>query len=355
MQLDNQSPWSAAVIPGWGLNRNLQMTCIIKLGFQWDSQGKLTPLAAEQCDICYSDEYANDDPDTGSILQANDTVPFKQGFEWLLSGTLKPKAGSVRQELSVRFLHEQWQSEKKLIATGQRFWKKSILGLIPSEPKQLTELSINYEHAYGGCYTDENEKVTQYNANPIGTGYYKARDKKNKQPVLLPIFEVEPLIYSSKTLATPAGFNALSLTWSPRVEAFKQLDGEAAAEGLCPYPRQVDKTLYNCAPLDQQFAAAPPAGTQLQLRGFFEQPVNIILPEVAEHIRLLHVIEDKVEKLNPTCDTLLINTDTQSIVFVYRQAIAWHPMNSPISQLLLTEADTDQKQAESPNIDRVDA
>ena len=84
MQLDNDSPWAAALVPGWGVNHQMQMTCLVKMVFQWDEHGDLSPRPAEQHDICYQDVYANDDPETGSIVQASDTSPFKEGFECFL-------------------------------------------------------------------------------------------------------------------------------------------------------------------------------------------------------------------------------------------------------------------------------
>ncbi len=339
MQLDNDSPWSAALVPGWGSDRNMQMTCIVKIAFQWNEQGELTPLPADQCEICYQDEYANDDPETGSVCQANDTVPFKSGFEWLLAGTLQPKQGTTQQVLSVAFHHPEFRHEKKIIATGKRYWKKSIFGLIPSEPEVLTECPINYEHAFGGQYLPDGDKVFQYDANPVGTGYYKARDRHDSKPVFLPTYETLPLLTSTKSKPTPAGFNALSLTWAPRDEGFKKLDSEAAAEGRCPYPQIFSKTLYNCAPLDQRFESAPPPGTKIQLSGFSDKDITVVLPDVTAQIRLLQVTEGRVKKLKPNVDTLLLNTDTKMITLVYRQSIPWHPIYSPISQILLTEAE----------------
>ena len=348
MQLDNESPWAAAIVPGWGADHNLQMTCVVKIGYQWDDNGELTPLSAEQCEICYQDEYANDDPETGSVVQASDTVPFKSGFEWLLTGTLKPKPGATQQTLSVSFHHPELRYEKKIVATGQRFWKKSIFGLIPSEPEALTELPICYEHAFGGRYAVNEDKVIQYDANPVGIGFYKARDRHDSKPVFLPTYETLPLLTSTKSKPTPAGFNALSLTWAPRDESFKKIDSEAAAEGRCPYPLALEKSIFNCAPADQRFEVAPPVGTKIQLAGFSEQTTTIVIPEIAERIRLLHVCGSQVKKRQPQCDTLLINTDAKTLVFIYRQAISWHPTKSALSQLQLMDtkqmSDQDQQQ-----------
>ncbi len=349
MQLDNYTDWDAALIPGWGYNRHMQMTCVVKVGYRWNESGELTELSADECALEYSDRYVNDDPETGSILYPNDTVPYKGNVEWLLKGSLVPKPGVAHQALSVRFEDGTSVTEKKIFATGPRYWKKSLLGLIPSKPRPLAACPISYEHAFGGRHVNEREKIVQYDSNPVGTGYYKARDKSANVPVALPTFEMPPFVKSPNNLPTPAGFNAISMTWQPRWEAFKNMDADAAAEGQCPYPADVSLSLYNCAPSDQQLRDMPAPGSRLQLTGFSDNPILLTLPDSLSPVRLLQSSGQRLQKISLRCDTLLIDTDEKTLVFVHRVALPWHPLSGPAIQLQLTDARTIETKPQQPH------
>ncbi|MBU2862297.1 DUF2169 domain-containing protein [Reinekea forsetii] len=337
MQLDNQSPWSAALIPGWGLDRNMQMTCVVKTGFKWHSDGSLQPLTADECEVVFSDEYQDDNPETGPVLQSSDTVPFKKGFEWLLTGTAKPAPNVTHHPLTVSFQEGSVVTEKAIYAIGPRHWKKSLFGVIPSQPETLTEELISYKHAFGGSCEGSNGKTIQFAQNPIGTGYYKTKSKDSI--VKLPKFESKPFIQSPKDKPMPAGFGALSLTWSPRSKLMQSLNAKAAEDGQCPYPQVVPESLYNSAPIDQQMKSPPRDGCILTLKGFSNQPINLKLPSLSEHIRILHVQGEAIKKVKPECDTLIVNTDEQTIAYIWRASIPWHPLKSPLSQLLVAQTE----------------
>ncbi|TCS41307.1 DUF2169 domain-containing protein [Reinekea marinisedimentorum] len=337
MKFDNFSSWDAALIPGWGKNRNSQMTCAIKVGFCWDEAGTLTPVSASDCPINYADEYYDDDAEGRSVENASDIVPFKQGFEWLLKGSLVPVPGIKQQPLVVEFLHSEFTAKKTIVATGKRYWKKSFFGTIASEAEPLTPQPICYEQSFGGRFVEEGDnKSIIYDENPVGTGYVKARQHKS-EPVYLPTFEYQPILKSTKETPKPAGFNSISMTWSPRFEMFEQTDAEAAVEGLCPYKGLPPETLYNSAPEDQQFEKAIPYGSLVKLSGFQQQSITLKLPQAAPAIELLKVDGSKVEKLTPALDTLLIDTDKQLLALVYRIGLDWHPLSGPHSQIVLKD------------------
>ncbi|MEJ2043360.1 MAG: DUF2169 domain-containing protein [Reinekea sp.] len=334
MQLDNYTDWAAALEPGWSAQRQMQMTCTIKTGFKWQDDGTLQALTADECPLIYHDEYSDDDAELGVVIQSRDVVPFKQGFEWLLNGSVYPRPGAKTQSLQVTFNHAGKDISKTIYAIGPRHWKKTLLGMVVSKAEPLQPGPITYQQAFGGQLINAKDKIKQYDPNPVGVGFYALADKD--RPVPLPKFEYAPLIRTTKDQPKPAGFGAFSMSWAPRAEKFQALDNnDAGEEGQCPYPISFAEDLYNCAPLDQRLAEPPQPGTRLLLRGFAAEYWEIDLPDIAQQIKLRLVTGKQVSLLKPVCDTLLIDTDKKQIAFVWRVGIPWHPLKKVEQQVML--------------------
>lgn len=346
MQLDNLSPWAADLTPGWGRNRAMQLTCTIKTGFQWDDAGQLTALPAEDCPLIHADEYRNDDPEAGSLVAAADTVPFKSGFEWLLSGSVFPSPGAKQHLLSVS-IETNPTLRKAIYVHGPRQWERTLFGWVPGKASQVQAMPITWEQAFGGQATTDKGKTKRYDSNPVGCGYYPAA--KRNQSLTMPCFETKPFISSVKDQPVPAGYGPISLTWSPRSEAFQALDADAAAEGRCPYPPSVAKHLFNAAPADQRLPEYP-AGASVSLEGFHAQRQCFELPDLSGRIRLLVSQGHNTQRLSPTCDTLLVDTDQKTIALLWRAAIAWHPLSDQPVQCLLEAAEPAVESSQSERV-----
>jgi hypothetical protein len=337
MQLDNVTDWAAALTPGWGIDRKMQMTCTIKISYQWDDQGMLHPLTESDCPITMADEYRGDDPTTGSVLAPSDTAPFKNGFEWVLIGSVPEKKGITHHPMTVVFHEGSNITEKTVYAIGERYWKKSLFGVVPSKPETLKPHSLSYEHAFGGFHEKDNGKIVHYPLNPVGKGFYKTRDKEAN--CLLPSLEQKPFITSTKDRPKPAGFGAIGMAWSPRIELFQKLDADAAAEGQCPYPSNVPSNLYNSAPEDQQLKSRLSKACIVTLTGFYDSSLQINLPYPDDQVRLICSDAHGIKKLKPQCDTLILDTDKKTLSLVYRTGIPFDPMQSSMTQILLDAHD----------------
>lgn len=334
MQLDNDSHWAAILVPGWTKSGTRQMTCVIKTGFQWQSDGGLEPLSAEDCPLALNDVYVNDDAEHGSLLATDDTVPFKQGFEWLLKGTVAPEGQVTHRKLTVSFGVE-GVHRKTITAIGPRQWKKSILGVVPGPPAPLESFPIQYEFAFGGRVTNDKGKVKQYDANPVGVGFAVLVNSQGVRT--MPNLETEPLLRSPKDIVAPAGFGPLSLTWGGRVKKFKALDSEAALQGKCPFPNDVADDLYNSAPADQRMENLP-EGELLTLEGFSKDAVSMHLPVLTDRLNLQSHQNGTAHNLKPKCDTLLIDTDQQTIALLWRVGIPWNPLSIEQPRISLSDA-----------------
>jgi len=341
MQIDNLSPWGAQLAPAWGKNGKMQMTLVVKTGFHWDNEGTLTPIPQEEIELETAERFHNDDAINASLAAANDIVPFKQGFEILFQGTAYPPT----QEATIMRLSaalcktnapdtEYWK--KELLVIGKRHWKKSFVGLMQASPEPLTPTPVQYEYAYGGRKLDDegNEKETngRCEQNPVGIGYVADGHGWN-----LPQIEQQPLITKAKQKAKPAGFAAIAHVWPPRWQHFKNMDTAAAEKGRCPYPANVEPSLYNAAPEDQQFKTAPAPNDHLVLVGWHKSKdqQQLALPEATPKVMAYE--DKKWTELLLTCDTLIVDANNQAIYQLWRAGIEFDPGNMPATRFQLTD------------------
>lgn len=335
-QLDNRSTWSAGLYPGWNREGQRQFTLVIKAGFSFDAQGRLTPLPPPA--IEEADRY-RDEPGRSSLAAACETVPFKQGGELLLYGTAQPLGGGRtvgEVEVSLR-RGEGTPWSKALRVFGRRVWKTRLLMAIPGDPEPLAAVPLIYENAYGGCDPGDGEKM--FASNPAGRGY--SEKGQRLKGLELPQLEIGPrFIASPASRPVPAGFGPLSPLWEPRLGASAALDEEAALHGGCPWGREVAADLFNAAPLDQRFAELFRGGECLTLRGLVaEAPagVPLHLPSLRPDARLLRA--GQAQNLQTRCDTLVIDADATHLYLIYRATLAWDARQGPGGSVLVCDLD----------------
>lgn len=329
MQLDNETQYAAALVPGWSTRERPQLTCVVKTAWHYNANGRLKALSAEDAPLTWVDEFENDDPETGAIRCPADTAPFKAGFEWLLHGTFVAPENATCQDLTVvwRDAKNHKISAKTIRATGTRQWQRHLFGRVPSEPLPIKDFQLSYRRAFGGQTQKKNGKSVLWPKNPIGQGYGRT------DATLLPEFEQAPFIQSLHDQREPAGFGALSPLWEPRQAGWLALDTEAAEKGLCPYQQPLDPNLYNAAPRDQQWSSYT-GSNQVSLFGFHDQPLSIELPDLSNQWRCLVVQEGVAKRLSLVCDTALIDTEKQTIALLWRVGFDWRSDQAPPQVLL---------------------
>jgi hypothetical protein len=290
LEIINKSPFAANLYPGFDKDYNHQLTCVIKAGFEFNDQGQLyindTPPDIEETD------RFNGERNQSSLLATSEIMPFKHNSEILLYGTAQvPRRDSIITEVSIRIKwpnNKIWQ--KRLRVFGQRTWQKTLLGTIPSIPKTLQPIPIQYEYAYGG---------DGYSANPIGMGFTnKPFGNKN---AMLPHIELMPKFINKITdRPTPAGFAPLPSYWQAQS--------------------------YSQAPSDQQFAQPFTGDEIISIKGMLAnlpttQEVTLKFPKTKPDLFLQLDQQQKI--LDAKCDTVIINTDQQTMYLIWRAGIAW--------------------------------
>lgn len=246
MQLQH-TPFIQKQFSGTNVQGELSVFTVVKATYQFNDKGELN-IADEQAPIITHDHFY-DHPKNSSIHYAEESMPFKQGGELLLLGSIEPRSDHVKQHIiTLRLQHSKTEWQKSLTIFGKRYWYSSLMGAKISEPLALSEpLELRYELAFGG---------NQYPANPVGQGFTDKRFRVDD--IELPHIEyTQALIRSPRSRPYVAGFNAIPKHWQPRLQTDHQ---------------SLDK--HNLAPLDQQFSKPFQGDEILQITGWTTQQLS---------------------------------------------------------------------------------
>jgi hypothetical protein len=321
LHLDNQSPWQAALYPGWSARRRRQTTLVIKTAYWFDSGGRVSTM--DPVPAIEEAERHHDAPETSSLAAASESVPFKQGGELLCHGTAQPPIeGATVMEVKLGLRRDDnafWH--KTLRVTGPRSWRRGLLSAGPGEPGPLQPLPLRFESAYGG--SDPRDPEQRYAANPVGLGY--SRTSRHHPALQVPQIEQAPDYLNSLTQRpTPAGFGPLAQGWTPRSTLTPAIDEAALSQGLCPFAEDLAPDLYNAAPEDQRFDTPFEGDETLFLQGLVANanPRGILIELPGEQPRAwLARSESDQNPLTLSCDTLIVDADEQALYLLWRCAI----------------------------------
>ena len=144
--------------------------------------------------------------------------------------------------------------DKTLYVIGDRVWRRDG---VPGDPELFTEMPIRWTRAFGG------EGFAQ---NPTGVGL--APVKENGRDVhRMPNIELpDKLIHSKSDKPTPAGFGPYDLLWSQRWPKIGTYDMKWVREQLPGFAKDMDLSMWNAAPDNQQLPS-----------GFFEGTEDILI------------------------------------------------------------------------------
>jgi len=337
LELINNTNWAVGLYAGWNENRESQITCVLKTGYSFDSNGSIKPLES-QPQIIDADQYYSE-PHLSSLEEVNEIAPFKFGSETYLFGTAHPEINKSAMEVEYSIIFNDGKSwSKRLRVTGKRSWNKILLGYVMSKPQPLTATTLQYENSYGGCNPEDDKEFFSY--NPIGKGYNKASGW-SVMNLELPSIEIGPkFLKSPPQQQIPAGFAPLPVHWEPRKKEVGELHSAQEEQGGCPYTSKAKTTLHNVAPVDQRFPLPFVGGERILLKGFFDETtsqrnIELVVPKLNFDISL--VIENTKTQLNSVFDTLIINTDKFEFYTLSRIGIRWDTFDNRNGWLNITE------------------
>ncbi len=341
LELVNQSDWVAGLYSDWDAARQHQQTTVFKASFHFDEQGHLIPML-EPPELVQADEhYAK--PTTSSLKQALETMPFKQGSEIYLYGTACPERENLTaMEVGMGIKFTDGHKWKKVLRVfGERRWKKTLVNYILDEPGYVERIPLQYEYAYGGAETEQDDG---YAANLAGMGYNPHSRQLSSE--LLPRIEIGPNFLTGPTQKTiPAGFAPLPIFWEPRLSEIGDPVDEPMEQGGCPYSESAAPCVHNVAPQDQRFKQTFQGGEVIYLRALVpgvnhQDAVKLTLPTL--HPQLYTIINNRTEELTPVCDTVVINTDEKTMSMIFRVGIPWRLTDRRHGWVVLKDLDKEE-------------
>ncbi len=144
--------------------------------------------------------------------------------------------------------------DKTLFVIGNRTWRRDG---VPGDPEPFTEMHIHYSRAFGG---------EGYPLNPLGIGLSKVKEHGQEIHRLPNIEWPGKLIQSKSDRPAPAGFGPFDLTWAQRWPKIGTYDMKWVREQLPGLAKDMDLSMWNAAPEDQQLTT-----------GFFEGSEDILI------------------------------------------------------------------------------
>ncbi|WP_437502131.1 DUF2169 domain-containing protein [Sorangium sp. So ce1099] len=151
--------------------------------------------------------------------------------ELLVTGRCYPPGRVARPASSVRV--KLGSIDKSLYVIGDRTW--GLLGM--SDPAPFTEMPVTWRNAFGG---------EGFARNPLGKGH------GDKSAALPNIESPRHLIRARGDRPAPAGLDGYDVTWPQRFSKIGTCDTAWREECFPGFARDMDPTLFNMAPDDQQ-------------------------------------------------------------------------------------------------------
>jgi hypothetical protein len=226
----------------------------------------------------------------------------------------------------------------KLDVTGDRVWKKGLMGVSAGKPERFTEMPLTWERAYGGnCPAKDGEGLASFRANPVGRGFWLTDKEAADQPMPNLEWPDDPL----KKLAgrpAPAGFGFVSPDWESRVSLAGTYDAKWEKSRLPLLPEDFDPGFHNVAPAALQAAKYFEGGEPVRLEGLHEDgEISFELPRDRVDVQLL-TPGDRLDTYPALLDTVVIDAGAGLVQLVWRACVpAPHPLTRVQHVLIRSE------------------
>lgn len=319
--LHNRTPYAADrtwVQDPDGANR---WVVVVKASFHIHADGRLT-LADDQLPPLLAPEYHGVDG-VSSLRYEADLTPPKPGTDVVLNGHAYAPDGRPTTHVAVSL---GVGSQRKILAvTGDREWKRSLLGtLVPSSPAPFVRLPLVYERAFGGHdirSTDPAEHRV-FASNPVGCGHAAKRLHLLGQPV--PNLELPGAALGQPN---PAGFGAIASHWSPRRELAGTFDARWLVTRRPLLPEDFDPRFHLCAPFDQQHVPHLRGGVPIELVNLTPGGVlRFSLPKIWLRFRTRFTLRrgERRHEHRAKLHTVVVEPDHPRVLLVWHTSLPCH-------------------------------
>lgn len=223
MNFINNTRYPAEFLAGSTGDREMVgiIACNVTTAF---NTGHLIAVDIDQAWPVFNRQYLFSD-----VILQTDLEPRKTGIDLIIFGNAIAKDGrAVRcQPIRIRC----GKVEHKIIVFGDRVWRKSKYGLIPSEPEPFIEMPLTNNLAYGGKPVLDGMEMP-HSINPDGRGFYLLEEQAENNPLpnlelpnaLIKTWQDQPM---PACLYKPVGWleDIAALGSTPEELAFRFMEG----------------------------------------------------------------------------------------------------------------------------------
>jgi hypothetical protein len=290
-------------------------------------RGRKLVLAELPTPLVWADEY-RDEPGKSSISAAADFAPGKPRADVIVLGSARAPGGRPVTEMSVSV--RVGSVSARLDVTGDRVWKKGLMGVSAGRPERFTEMPLTWERAYGGaCPAKDGEGLVSFRANPVGRGFWLTDKDAADQPMPNLEWPDDPL----KKLAgrpAPAGFGYVSPDWEARASLAGTYDAKWEKSRMPLLPEDFDPGYHNVAPAALQAAKFFEGGEPVRLEGLHEDgEISFELPCDRVDVQLL-TPGDRLDTYPCVLDTVVIDAGAGLVQLVWRACV---PAPQPLTRV----------------------
>jgi hypothetical protein len=316
--LKNNTPFVADIflLPD---RRGVDMLCIVvKATYDIESEVRISD---NQQPIIMEDTYWGK-PGESSLKYPAELHPEKPGTDVILIAEACAPEGRIVTEM---FAGISAAGRKRIMkVSGDRYWKKGMLTMKPSEPEPFKRMPIIYEKAYGGTHViDEKEVIIlSEQINPIGMGFAGKRDSRELEQTSVPnIEDPECLMKSPSDKSRPVGCGAIAPEWHPRVSYAGTYDEVWQRERSPLLPDDFDPLYYHAAHPDFIFPDRLKGGEPFVISGMSPQGRKVFnLPQDEPKIGV--DITGRFEAAKAFIRTVLLEPTDDRISIVWLASVA---------------------------------
>lgn len=318
MELINNTKYPAKLYLTIGNCGQRFASIVVKASYAFPEQNNERARPSEEQDeILLSDVFAAA-PGVSAPIFESDLAPYKPRCDILIHANAHTENRKPKTELIVGF--QLGACEKKILVTGNRVWKKGLLGLTPSKPEPFTIMPINYGLAFGGQWSDEDTANSIcYSRNPIGCGFAKGKFAKKLIGSRLPnLNEHNRFVDNNAGNYPPMSFGPIGRSWQPRLAYAGTYDDDWKEKNFPLSPADLDELYYQSAPADQQIDYIK-GGELLSLWNLHPTRPTIQFP-LPQLTLPIHVVtrNNEIHQLEPVVDTLQVNCEKEKLHICWR-------------------------------------
>ena len=345
-EIDNRTPFAFAPVFAADEEGRPLVSPLVKATYELRPSGALE-LAAEQAAPDFVGEY-HGEPGASSCRFEPELAFLKQATDVVLVGHAHaPSRGTTSMEVSLRL----GPVRRTLRVSGDRVWRRRILGAVPTDPRPFEKIPLVYERAYGGWDRSQDDpgRHVFHPGNPVGVGF-RGKGARFEEDAPLPNIEDPAHLltrYAGKS--RPASFGFTCPHWTPRSALAGTYDDAWQRTRMPLLPRDFDRRFFNAASPGLVAPGHLRGDEAVSIRGASpERELSFRLPGVgAPTCRLmLRGLEDALCQLK--LDTVILDLDERKLFLLWR---TFAPLREgPLDVLAMQINAENLPQAKSPDL-----